>query len=288
MFVIVTPAHDERDNITELAAQLAASTEHPDLWVVVDDGSTDGTGDVAEGLRLPFPVRVVRRPNDGGLIGGSAFRAWQFGVDALTESERESMTAVMKLDADVALPPAYLERALSSLRGGAVGLVGGYKSDRSDREQLVHVPGSVGLYSRAGYEALRDLPRHVGFDVVDEVAVRRAGLQVLVLRDLPYAMRRPVGASQGRVHGRRRNGVVCRWVGYSRPYFLLHALRYAFRPPYAVGALALVWGYLRAGPGPYPDWARTGTRDHQRAKLRALARNPVRWLRSTYSPAVTR
>ena len=285
MFVIVTPAHDERDNIAELGGQLAVSTVHPDLWVVVDDGSTDGTGDVAAELQLPFPVKIVRRPNDGGLIGGSAFRAWQYGIDSLTEPERQSMSAVMKLDADVALPPAYLERALASLRANGVGLVGGYKSDRSDREQLLHVPGSAGLYSRAGYEALRELPRHVGFDVVDAVAVRRAGLQVLVLRDLPYAMRRPVGASQGRVHGRRRNGVVCRWVGYSRTYFLLHVLRYVFRPPYAVGAMALVWGYLSAGRGPYPDWARSGTRDHQRSKMRALARHPIRWLRGTYAQA---
>jgi glycosyltransferase involved in cell wall biosynthesis len=285
VFVIVTPAHDERDNIAALAGPLAASTVHPDVWVVVDDGSSDGTGDVAAGADLPFPVRVVRRTNDGGLIGGSAFRAWQFGIDALTESEREAMTEVMKLDADVALPAPYLERALAAVRAPGVGLVGGYKSDRSDREQLVHVPGSVGLYSSAGFDALQELPRHVGFDVVDEVAVRRAGLEVVVLRDLPYAMRRPVGASQGRVHGRRRNGVVCRWVGYSRPYFLLHVVRYVFRPPYAVGALAMAWGYLRAGRGPYPDWAREGTRDHQRSKLRALLRNPVGWLRRTYTPA---
>lgn len=282
MFVIVTPVHNERSNIAQLASQLAQSSVHPDVWVVVDDGSQDGTGHVARELTLPFPTRVVERENDGGLIGGSAFRAWQAGIDALTEDERTAMSAVMKLDADVELPEHYLERALQALRRPGSGLVGGFKADRTDREQLHHVPGSVGLYSRAGYEALTNLPRRVGFDVMDEIAVRRAGLAVRVLRDLPYTMRRPVGASQGALHGRRRNGVVCRWTGYSRPYFVLHVVRYFFRPPYLVGGIAVAWGYLRAGRGPYPDWAREGLRETQRTKLRQLLRHPWGWLRASY------
>lgn len=282
MFLIVTPAFNEKENIATLASQLVASSVHPDMWIVVDDGSTDGTGAALRDRSFPFEVRLLRRDNDGGLAGGSAFSAWQFGIDSLTSGEFDAMTEVMKLDADVELPIGYLDAVLRAVRVPGVGLVGGFKIDRSDREQLLHVPGSVGLYSREGYEALSELPRKVGFDVMDEIAIRRAGLAVRVLRDQPYSMRRPVGVSQGTMHGRSRNGRVCRWTGYHVVYLMLHVARFAFRQPYVIGSFLVLWGYLTAGGGPYPGWAKRGLRVQQRAKLIALARNPVRWLRRTY------
>lgn len=278
--LIVTPVHNEAPNIPVLGAQLAASTFHPALWVIVDDGSTDGSGEIAKRLDLPFPHEVVSRKNAGGLIGGSAFTAWQVGVDHAFD---DSYEGVMKLDADVELPVSYLAEVVQSMQSNPrVALAGGILTERAHREQTLHVPGPVKLYSRAGYDALIDLPRRVGFDVMDELAIKTAGLDVVVRHDLPFSVRRAIGASQGLVHGRRRNGVVCRWTGYWAPYFTLHALRYVARKPYIVGTVAMVWGYLTAGSGPYSSQLRQAHSQEQRGKLRALFTNPVVWLRETY------
>ena len=265
-----------------LAGQLAASTMVPGTWVVVDDGSTDAGADRLRAMDLPFKFEVLSRPNGGGLIGGSAFTAWQHGVDYAVRNY-DSFDCVMKLDADVDLPEGYLAEAVATLeRELSIGLIGGVLAQKANREQVVHVPGPVKLYSARGYEALASLPRAVGFDVMDELAIKSADLRVLVRRDLPFGVRRAIGASQGRVHGRRRNGLVCRWAGYWTPYFLLHALRYVFRKPYLVGSVAMVYGYFRAGPSPYPQSLRRAHRDEQREKLRRAARSPRRWLRDTY------
>src|SRR5207249_3851239 len=61
---IVVPAFDEAVGI-ERAVRSLASSDYPELEViVVDDGSTDGTGELVERLGLERLV-VVRQPNMG-------------------------------------------------------------------------------------------------------------------------------------------------------------------------------------------------------------------------------
>ncbi|MEU4237057.1 bifunctional polysaccharide deacetylase/glycosyltransferase family 2 protein [Actinoplanes sp. NPDC026619] len=60
---VVVPAYNEKECIADTLRSLAAST-HPIRIVVVDDGSTDGTAEIAESLALPN-VTVIWQPNSG-------------------------------------------------------------------------------------------------------------------------------------------------------------------------------------------------------------------------------
>ncbi|MBU2669634.1 bifunctional polysaccharide deacetylase/glycosyltransferase family 2 protein [Actinoplanes bogorensis] len=60
---VIVPAYNEKEIIAETLASLVAST-HPIRIIVVDDGSTDGTAEIAEALGHPG-VRVLRQPNGG-------------------------------------------------------------------------------------------------------------------------------------------------------------------------------------------------------------------------------
>ncbi|MFI6699248.1 bifunctional polysaccharide deacetylase/glycosyltransferase family 2 protein [Streptomyces sp. NPDC050509] len=60
---VIVPAYNEKECIANTLNSLAAST-HPIEIVVVDDGSTDGTAEIAESLGLPN-VRVIRQENAG-------------------------------------------------------------------------------------------------------------------------------------------------------------------------------------------------------------------------------
>ena len=53
-YALVTPTRDEETDLPRLAAEsLAAQTVRPDVWVIVDNGSTDRTVEIAR-------ARVVR------------------------------------------------------------------------------------------------------------------------------------------------------------------------------------------------------------------------------------
>lgn len=275
--LIVTPVRNEIANVRGLVATVRAQTYADFIWYVVDDGSSDGTADLLRSIDKA--VRIVSKRNDGGLIGGSAYTSWRFGVEtALVDG---TFTHVMKLDADVRLAPDYLSRVVP-LAAGDVGVAGGVIVTKGMREQKLVVPGPVKLYSIDGYRATAGMPSAIGFDVLDEIAVARAGMRTVVDDGARFELARAIGASEGQVHGRYRNGRVSRWTGYFFPYFLVHCARYVFRKPYVVGSLAMLWGYARAGAGPYDTELKRAHSRVQRKKLALALRNPVSFWRRAY------
>jgi dolichol-phosphate mannosyltransferase len=70
--VMVVPTYNEADNLEQLLSHLRGTVPHADV-LVVDDGSPDGTGDLAERFAAGDPsVSVLHRPEKKGL--GEAYR----------------------------------------------------------------------------------------------------------------------------------------------------------------------------------------------------------------------
>lgn len=277
--LIVTPMFNEIDNVSGLVDTIRAQRFKDFGWVIVDDGSTDGTaGRIAE-VDTDKVATVMSRVNDGGLIVGSEFAAWRFGVDA--HLEKKPYTHVMKLDADARLAPDYLERIVE-LASGPVGIAGGVIATKGMAEQKFHVPGAVKLYTIDAYRATESIPSAHGFDAIDEIAARLAGLQTRVDTGAHFELTRAIGASAGEIQGRYRNGRTSRWIGYDFVYFLIHCARYVARRPYVIGSLALLWGYLTAGPGPFAPELKKEHARMQREKLARAFRNPVGFWREAY------
>jgi len=91
--------------VPRLAAALAVST-----WelIIVDDGSPDGTADLAESYADVHPVRVVRRPGKAGLASA---------VLAGFAQARGDVLVVM--DADLSHPPEAVPRLALAIEQGA-------------------------------------------------------------------------------------------------------------------------------------------------------------------------
>ena len=65
LYAVMTPARDEVENLPRLAASLAAQTVPPDVWFIVDNGSTDGTLEIAKELAPSRWIRVLSLPGSG-------------------------------------------------------------------------------------------------------------------------------------------------------------------------------------------------------------------------------
>ena len=98
--LVVTPTYNERDNLEALCAAVLASPIHAD-YMIVDDNSPDGTGQLADELSAKEPrIKVMHRPGKMGL--GSAYR------QAFGRALADGYDAVISMDGDWSHDPQYL------------------------------------------------------------------------------------------------------------------------------------------------------------------------------------
>ena len=112
---LVLPTYNEAENIGPLvraALPRLESTGLPHRILIVDDGSPDGTGRLADELAAEHdPVQVLHRPGKLGL-GRAYLSGFQVALDGGAD-------LVMEMDADFSHDPEDLSRLLGAARGGA-------------------------------------------------------------------------------------------------------------------------------------------------------------------------
>lgn len=156
---VIVPAYNESAGIEAAVRSLLAS-DHPVEIIVVDDGSTDGTADIVEALRLPG-VRVIRQQNAGkpaALNTGIAAASCNLlvMVDGDTVFEPDAVRMIVQPFADRRVG-AVSGNAKVANRGGLLGrwqhieYVVGFNLDRrlfDLAECMPTVPGAVGAFRR--------------------------------------------------------------------------------------------------------------------------------------------
>jgi len=109
---VIIPAYNEAASVGDTIKSLQTQTTPPAAIIVVDDCSTDGTGDLARA----FGVVVVRPPTNTGSKAG----AQNFGLRYV----RTPLTVA--IDADTVLAPDALERLLPAFHRPAVAAACGF------------------------------------------------------------------------------------------------------------------------------------------------------------------
>jgi dolichol-phosphate mannosyltransferase len=106
---VIVPTYNEAGSLPLLVERLSkAFADGQWELVVVDDGSPDGTADVAERLGHANPVRVVRRAGKAGLASAV--------VAGFAEARGE---ALLVMDADLSHPPEVAPKLVHALDAGA-------------------------------------------------------------------------------------------------------------------------------------------------------------------------
>jgi len=108
---VIMPAYNTAKMIDTALASIAGQTVAPHAVLVVDDGSTDGTGDRAEAWATLLPLEVVRLTPNGGI-----------GLASAAGVSHVATPLVAHLDADDAWLPDHLEVMLATFAasGGMV------------------------------------------------------------------------------------------------------------------------------------------------------------------------
>ena len=109
--LVIIPTYNERDNIGRIVSRLHAALPRTDV-LIVDDGSPDGTGAIADGLaEADDRIHVMHRTEKNGL-GAAYIAGFRWGLD-------RDYTVLVEMDADGSHAPEQLHLLLERVDAGA-------------------------------------------------------------------------------------------------------------------------------------------------------------------------
>jgi biofilm PGA synthesis N-glycosyltransferase PgaC len=253
-YVLVTAARNEAEFIELTIRSVVAQTIRPLKWVIVSDGSTDATDVIVRSYAHDYPwIELVQMParHERHFAG----KAYAFNA-GLARLEPLSYDAVGNLDADVSFDEGYFAFLLARLaEDPSLGVLGTPFEDKSLHYDyrfvsIEHVAGPLQVFRR---KCLNDIGGYVpsksgGVDHIAVITARMKGWKTRTFPDKVYRHHRQMGtAARGLVMARFKSGAVDYMLGGHPVWELFRSVYQMTKPPYVVGGLALLAGYISAG-----------------------------------------
>lgn len=273
-YVVISPCRDEEEYMRRTLDSMLKQTVVPDLWLIVDDGSTDATPEILKEYaeKCDF-IKIIRRVDRGyRKVGPGVVDAFYEGYRAINPDDFEF---ICKLDLDLELPPRYFEILLQRMSDTPrLGTCSGKPYNEIDGQLVSEQRGdemSVGmtkLYRMSCFKQIGGLVREVMWDAIDSHRCRQLGWIACSWDEpeLRFIHLRLMGSSQQSIYvGRMRHGYGQYFMGTGFLYMLASCLYRLTEKPVILGSVAVFWGYTKAALG--------SDKQLDDAKLRAFIRN---------------
>jgi len=281
-YVLITPARDEAQFIELTIKSVVAQRVRPLKWVIVSDGSTDGTDEIVGNYAAEHPwIELIRMPERQERHFAGKVNAFNAGYARMEDLEYE---AIGSLDADISFEEDYFSFLLGKLaEGPTLGVVGTPFADEFNRTYnyrfvgIDHVSGACQLFRRrcfeeiGGYMPLKD----GGIDHFAVMSARMKGWKTRTFTERVCFHHREIGTAQrGVLASRFRTGKKDYAFGTHPLWELLRVAYQTTCRPFLAGGLALGAGYLwalaRRPKRPIPRQMVAFRRREQMQRLRNL------------------
>jgi glycosyltransferase involved in cell wall biosynthesis len=252
-YALITPARNEEAFLEGTILSVVSQTVLPRRWVIVSDGSTDRTDEIAAAYAAKHGfIELVRMPEHRDREFGAKVRCFQAGYRRV---EAMAFDIVGNLDADLTFEPDYIEFLLGKFaqfpKLGVAGtpFVEGRTSYDYKFTNIEHVSGACQLFRRSCYEEIGGyLPiKGGGIDWVAVTSARMKGWQTRTFTEKVIHHHRKMGTGKGnRFTALYRQGRQDYYLG-NHPLWEFSRMFYQMRfPPYLAGGPILFGGYCLA------------------------------------------
>lgn len=253
-YVLVTPARNEAEFIEQTITSVINQTVHPLRWVIVSDGSTDGTDDIVRRTSTAHDwIELLRLPERAQRDFSGKVAAVNAGRARMAELQYD---AIGNLDADLSFDEDYFAFLLEKLAGDpSLGLVGTpYRDPLSGPfdyrfASFEYVTGPCQLFRRECFEAIGGyMPVKGGaIDRIADIASRMKGWKTRSYPDKVYLHYRHTGtAEQSVLMSKFKDGRKAYSVGSAPVWELFRAIYQMTKRPFVVGGLVEAAGYVSA------------------------------------------
>jgi biofilm PGA synthesis N-glycosyltransferase PgaC len=245
-YLAITPARDEEQFLPGLIDSMVAQTHLPQRWIIIDDGSNDGTAQIVDEAarqhRWIEPIHLARnRPREAG--GESVI------MQFLPRDVWRDVDFIFRLDADLSFAPDLVSLMLKEFAANSdLGIAGAALYEPVGRRWFevptlhsFHTRGATKMYSSECFAVVQPLEGCPGWDTIDEMRALRGGFKTHTFRHIHAYHHRPQGEAAGAWRGQFGKGQTAYYIGYSPIFLLARAARLAVTRP--LSALCMVAGY---------------------------------------------
>lgn len=251
-YVLITPARNEADLIEDTLKAVVAQTRPPRHWIIVSDGSTDGTDEIVARYAAVHPwIELMRLPEHRDRSFAAKARVFNAGYEKLRE---RSFDVIGNLDADITFEPDYFELLIAKFeqnpRLGVAGthyVEGNFHSYNDSYMNINHVNGGCQMFRRECFDAIGGyVPiRGGGIDWVAVTTARMNGWVTQSFADRVFHHHRKIGTAEtNEIVSRFRYGKKDYFLGGHPLWQLLRSTFQLTKRPYVVGGMALLAGYV--------------------------------------------
>lgn len=250
-YVLITPARNEASFIHKTLESVLAQTVLPLRWLIVSDGSDDGTDDiVARYAERASWIELVRLPAHQERDFAAKVNAFKAGFARITQLDFD---IIGNVDADVSFGADFFEYLLRQFeampRLGVAGTHYTEESFHSFRDSYInvhHVNGQCQLFRRACFDEIGGyVPiRGGGIDWVAVTSARMQGWVTYSFAERTFHHHRKMGtAGSSELKARFNYGKKDYFLGGHPAWQLFRSAFQMTKRPYVLGGALLFLGY---------------------------------------------
>ncbi len=250
-YYVIIPAYNETAYISTMLQSLAQQTVVPAKAVVVNDNSTDDTAEIAASFCAKHQwLSLVNKSSDASHMPGSkVIQAFMTGYETVDEN----YDIIVKLDADLILPPDYFETVLNTFaKNEKTGMVGGFAYIKNNDEWVLenltdkdHIRGAFKAYRKECFLQIGKLKPAMGWDTVDELLAKFYEWDVVTINSLKVKHLKPTGASYTK-SSRYKQGEAFYSLGYGFTISAIASAKLAMRKKKPLLFADYIKGFLKA------------------------------------------
>lgn len=250
-YVIITPIRDEAENIETTIKSMISQTVKPVEWIIVNDGSTDNTGEIIDRYAEQHSwIKTIHRGDRGFRKSGTGvIEAFYDGYDSL---EFKDYDFIVKLDGDLSFEEGYFRKCFEYFSDNPkLGIGGGdvYNSINGkldlEKNPAFHVRGATKIYKRECWDAIGGVVRSTGWDTIDEVKANMLGFKTYSFKDLKLLHLRSTGEADGAWRNAIKNGMANYISGYHPLFMILKCIKRIPSKPYLMESAGILLGFIK-------------------------------------------
>lgn len=249
-YALITPARNEAHYIELTIQSMIVQTHLPVKWVIVSDGSTDGTDEIVQKYLKAHPwIELLRMPERKERHFAGKVHAFEAGYECVRKLD---VDVIGNLDADVSFEPEHFDFLIGKMAenpklgvAGAPFREGNFQYDYRFTN-IENVWGGCQLFRRECFEEIGGyMPLKSG--CIDHVAVlsaRMHGWQTRTFTEKVCMHHRVMGtALQGSLKAKFKMGVKDHFVGNHPLWEMFRTVYQMKHRPYVFGGLSMGLGY---------------------------------------------